>query len=104
MDQLTVLVRGEGAGVNVEVGVDLDGSDAEPARLDQRPDAAGNNALAYTANDTTTDEDELEVFGCHPERRKKKRRCTHSQSPWSTPQTRSSESAMRLPQQANALN
>ena len=78
MHQLTVLVRGEGAGVNVEVGVNLDGSDAEPARLDQRPDAAGNDALAYPANDTTTDNDKLEVFGCHPERRKKKGRCTHS--------------------------
>ena len=82
MHQLTVLVRGEGAGVNVEVGVDLDGCDAEPARLEKRPDAAGNDALAYPANYTTTDEDKLEVFGCHPERRKKGR-CTHSQSPWS---------------------
>lgn len=58
---LTVLVRREGAGVDVDVGVDLDGGDMQPARLEDGADAAGDDPLADARDHAARDQDVLHL-------------------------------------------
>lgn len=59
-----MLVRGEGASVNVDVGVDLDGGDMQPAGLEDGADAAGDDPLADARDHPTRDQDVLHLPRC----------------------------------------
>ena len=61
-EDLAVLVRRHGAGVDVEVGVELLDDDGDVAGLEEPADGGGGDALANRANHAAGDED---VFGCH---------------------------------------
>ena len=56
-----MFVRGEGPGIDVEVGVDLDGGDTQANGLEQSPDAARDDALTDPANDATAHQDILDI-------------------------------------------
>ena len=50
----TVVKWAQRACINVQVGVDFDGSDAQAQSLQQDPSRTGNDALSYTTNNTTS--------------------------------------------------
>lgn len=52
---LTMLIRWEGASIDVDVGVDFDGCDMEATGLEDGAHAAGNDAFANPRYDTTSD-------------------------------------------------
>ena len=58
---LTVFVRGEGPGINVEIRVDLDGGDTQTNGLEQSPDAARDDALTDPAYHATAHQDVLDI-------------------------------------------
>ena len=59
-EDLAVLEGAHGAGVDVDVGVELLVGDLQAALLEQAPERGGRDALAETGHDTAGDED---VFG-----------------------------------------
>ncbi len=64
---LTVLIGGHGAGVNVEVRIELLDGDGESARLEETTERGGGDALADGGDDAAGDEDVLRrvVSGAH---------------------------------------
>ena len=56
---LTVFVRGEGAGVYVDVGVDLDGGHMQATRLEDGAHAAGDDPFADARDDPAGHQDVL---------------------------------------------
>lgn len=58
---LTVLVRGEGPGVDVDVRVDLDGGDAQPAGFQDGADAAGDDPFADARDHPARHQDVLHL-------------------------------------------
>lgn len=67
----TVFIRGEGAGVNVNVGVDLDGGDVEAAGLENGTNTTGDDAFTDPGDHTACDQDVLHC-GSHVLQRQKK--------------------------------
>lgn len=61
---ITVIEGGEGAGINVEVGVNLDRGDLETHCLEEETGGGGDNTLADTRDDTSGDENVLLDHGC----------------------------------------
>src|SRR2546430_2679013 len=59
-EDFTVLVGVHRAGIDVDVGVELDDGDGDAAALQQPTDRRGRNALAYGRNDSAAHKD---VFG-----------------------------------------
>ena len=57
-----MFVRRKGAGVDVEVGIDFDRRNAKAARLENRSDAARDDAFANSADHATRDEYVLHRF------------------------------------------
>lgn len=55
----TVLIRREGAGVDVDVGVDFDGGDMQAAWLQDGAHAAGDDAFANAGDDPSSYQDVL---------------------------------------------
>lgn len=55
----TVLVRGEGPGVDVDVGVDFNGRDVEAAGFQDGPDAAGDDAFPNPRDHASGDQNVL---------------------------------------------
>jgi len=53
---ITVIKRGQGASINVQVGVNLDRGDLETHGLEQETSRGGNDALADARDDTSGDE------------------------------------------------
>ena len=60
---LSVFVGRESSGVNVDVGVDLDGGDLDVARLQDDSDGAGHDPFADAADHTAGDKDVLHLLG-----------------------------------------
>ena len=58
---LTVLVGGEGSGVDVDVGVDLNGGDAQPAGFEDGADAAGDDPFADARDHPARHQDVLHL-------------------------------------------
>jgi hypothetical protein len=59
-EDLAVLERAHRAGIDVDVGVELEVGDLDAARFEDRPEGCGGDALAQTGHDTAGDEN---VFG-----------------------------------------
>ena len=55
----SVFVGRKSSGVDVDVGIDLDGGHLDVARLQDHAHRAGDNALANAADDATSDKDVL---------------------------------------------
>src|SRR5205823_14849952 len=58
-ENLAVLIRRHGPGIDVDVGVELEDRDGDTARLEDPADRGGGDALAEGAGDATRDEDVL---------------------------------------------
>src|SRR5919198_2627300 len=61
-EHLAVLERVHGAGVDVDVGVELLEGDPETAGLEEAPQRRGGDALPEAGGDSTRDENELPVL------------------------------------------
>ena len=57
-----MFVGGEGSSVDIEVGVDLYGSDGKSTRLEKRAHTASDDALAYPAYNTTAHQNILNII------------------------------------------
>ncbi len=53
---LAMLERRHGAGIDVDIGIELEMGDLDAARFENRPQAGGSDALAQTGHDTARDE------------------------------------------------
>ena len=60
---LTVLIGAHGARVNVNIGVELEESDLEPARLEDGSQRRGGDAFAQRGHDTAGHKDKFGHFG-----------------------------------------
>jgi len=58
-EDLTVLERAHGAGIDIEVGIEFLHADAEAAAFEQAADGGGGDSLAQGGDDTAGDEDVL---------------------------------------------
>src|SRR5690606_41367124 len=63
-EHLTVLERTHGARIHVDVGIELDHGDLQPARLEDRAERGGCNALPQRRNHATCDEYETSQGKC----------------------------------------
>ena len=88
---LAVLEGVHGAGIDVQVGVELEEGDAQPARLQQRPDRRRRETLAQRRKHASGDEDVLRGPDRHPAPLVQRTRTTES------PDTASS---IRMPSQS----
>lgn len=50
---------GEGSGIDVEIGIDLDGGDLEAHSLEKEAGGGGDDSFANARDDTARDEDVL---------------------------------------------
>ena len=64
-EHLTVLQGAHGAGVHVDVGVQLLAGHLQAAALEQAAQRGGGDALAQAGHDTAGDEDILGLLFCH---------------------------------------
>ena len=64
-EDLAVLIRAHGAGVNVQIRVKFLVLHAQTALLQEPAERCGTDALAKAGDDTAGDKDEFGLFLCH---------------------------------------